>query len=65
MMMNNKNLNEKDDISSQPNKKEYCSSLNSSEANNLRRSSASANIEAEGALNGRKLEEEKKWGKNL
>uniref|UniRef100_A0A1I8BBR8 Rho-GAP domain-containing protein n=1 Tax=Meloidogyne hapla TaxID=6305 RepID=A0A1I8BBR8_MELHA len=60
MMMNNKNLNEKDDISSQPNKKEYCSSLNSSEANNLRRSSASANIEAEGALNGRKLEEEKK-----
>nr|CAD2179934.1 unnamed protein product [Meloidogyne enterolobii] len=55
MMMNNKNVNEKDDISSQ-NKSEPYSGSTEPHLNYLRRSSASANVEA----NGKKFEENRR-----
>lgn len=55
MMMNNKNVNEKDDISSQ-NKSEQYSGSTEPHLNYLRRASASANVEG----NGKKLEENRR-----
>uniref|UniRef100_A0A915P6B5 Uncharacterized protein n=1 Tax=Meloidogyne floridensis TaxID=298350 RepID=A0A915P6B5_9BILA len=59
MMMNNKNVNEKDEISSQ-NKSEPYSGSTEPHLNYLRRASASANVEEGKIFNGKKLEENRR-----